>query len=274
MKKHILTIWLFIATTIPLGQAQIATQCPAATHSIEMLNNVDGNDLIACINLASATIANYHENYESNEFLSSDSELFSWTKSFMDVYLHSFLVTLCHELGHALAAKLLTNSPINIHLGTHEASANPLMRSPSISIESFNPYIGYAQFHQPESQGKELIILLAGGTSGLIAHIILKALKIFLRTYKDNHHFDALNKIKSSLHDAVTQVTALDFIAGMQLANVLIPMGNTSDAAKLWRIARVPEHLINLVNHVGPYMTGIILSIAIHVMQKHQRQKA
>lgn len=269
MKKVLSTIILLVSMSFVSHYAQSTTPTPQIATTKKTLSNFDATDLITCFNLIQATIANANEIYTDAEDESSH-QVISLAKSFIDVYLHTILVTICHELGHAVAAKILTNSPIDIHIGAYEQLPNAFIHTDAFSLESLNPAIGYTLYNQAPTQGKQAIILLSGGTSGLMAHIFFKALKIYFRTYKNKTSLHTLKKITASFHDSVTKISALDFIAGVQLANILIPMGSESDAAKLWRIAGVPTHVVDPIAKIGPFAAGILIGVGLHVARKHQ----
>jgi hypothetical protein len=269
MKKTLSTIAFVLGTIFSNCHAQPTNSIQQ--YAAQTFQNFDGNDLVACINLLQLTMAHHNEMYPDQDQETS-LEWSSWAKSFVDVYLHSLLVTISHELGHAIAAKILSHTPINIHIGSYEPSSHALIQTTSFALESLNPYIGYAHVNQTNSTSKEVLILLAGGTSGLITHFILKALKMFFRKYKNRPKFSAQVKIKKSIKDSLTKISTLDIIAGLQFANILIPMGRSSDATKLWRIAGVPEHVVDSLGQVGPFIAGLLVTIFIQGARHYQKQ--
>lgn len=67
-------------------------------------------------------------------------------KNFLHTYPSHFFTTLAHELGHAFAAKMLNDDPIDIHLGQNSNyTEDPLFKIGGISFDGFNPLKGYAK---------------------------------------------------------------------------------------------------------------------------------
>lgn len=67
-------------------------------------------------------------------------------KNFVHEYGSYALVTFFHELGHALAAKIINNNPIAVHLGSNDPAAKPLISLPGISIDGLQPNQGYSEY--------------------------------------------------------------------------------------------------------------------------------
>jgi len=101
-------------------------------------------------------------------------------------YCLGMFLTLIHELGHALTAKLLVDAPINMIIGSHSRD-NILVQLPGIALAGFIPGVGKAYFSYPAenySPLKSAIIFLAGPICGAIAsYIAYKKLSQYNRLY-------------------------------------------------------------------------------------------
>jgi hypothetical protein len=64
----------------------------------------------------------------------------------LHTYSSNFIATLAHELGHALAAKLLNGDPIDVHLGANSSyTGKPMLKIGGICIDGISPIKGYAK---------------------------------------------------------------------------------------------------------------------------------
>jgi hypothetical protein len=89
-------------------------------------------------------------------------------------------ITAAHHLGHALTAKLLYGSPINIVLGTPDRTAKPYAQMGGIKVAGFNPVAGDSCF-SPSAQATvnkwraaTIAGPLCGALSSLGAYLLLK----------------------------------------------------------------------------------------------------
>ena len=81
-------------------------------------------------------------------------------------------LTVLHELGHAVTAKLFHGSPINIVVGTHSFSRTPYATIGGIRFGGFNPAIGATRYSFLAEQYhplKEATVAVAGPITGAIA---------------------------------------------------------------------------------------------------------
>ncbi len=136
-------------------------------------------------------------------------------------YSVHFFATMCHELGHAIAAKATNGDPIKIHLGANTTKITPKKNPWPITIAGLNPLAGYTQYTTPKKiinnawvtdNAKLAAILLSGCLGGIIGN---------------------------SLRKAVLGKPAFEFdeIILRELINALVPCskaGNKSDATHLY----------------------------------------
>jgi hypothetical protein len=80
----------------------------------------------------------------------SNTAGYNLLKNFADNYGSLLITTLCHELGHALAAKVINGDPIDIHLGSNANSGKPMLSIGGISVDGFDPRKGYSCHTAPQ----------------------------------------------------------------------------------------------------------------------------
>ena len=167
-------------------------------------------------------------------------------------YTKSFLGTLGHESGHALAAHYLTNSPINIHIGKNstDTTENSLKLS-NISLYSINPTIGYSIYTPPINNNKKKIaIAIAGGLTGLLVNYCFKLITGYLTGSSDSSIF-----IK-----AITP----DYLDIQQLFTLLIPDGmcgyGETDSIRIYSSLGVSEEALNNISKFEPRLFADIFA--------------
>jgi hypothetical protein len=83
--------------------------------------------------------------------------------------------TVIHECGHAFAAKILLNSPLDINIGGY--SNNSIAKIGFFSLRGFNPFIGFATTDLTNSKKIErILIYLAGPCAGAITSLCFSQL--------------------------------------------------------------------------------------------------
>lgn len=132
------------------------------------------------------------------------------------------LVTIAHELGHAVAAKVLVDSPIAINIGANsfDAAKQPLVSNYGFSIVGLNPLVGYAVFKTVNNQKHRALIKAAGPLFGLFVNYWLKVLRAY---------YFSEDK-KNSLYAALQP----DFVDFQQLMNLIVPL-EKSDAWDIYK---------------------------------------
>jgi hypothetical protein len=153
-------------------------------------------------------------------------------------YTSHMSTTCAHEMGHALAYKILMELSSTIHLGA-STPAKSLVQCGPLHIDGLDPNKGHTdliitkewitqQLRSPQ-RTKQALCLLAGGLAGILGHYLI-------------------------CH-ATKKPIKFDSITINQLINALIPITSTSDGTKLWRdCIRTTPQLINLVMQIVPYL--------------------
>ena len=100
--------------------------------------------------------------------------LLSWdgVKDISTAYLLGMILTAMHELGHAMASKLLYGTPLNVVIGASSRSGHriPFFSVGGIAVAGFNPATGYAKTYDHGAHPfYGIAILLAGPISGALA---------------------------------------------------------------------------------------------------------
>jgi len=134
-----------------------------------------------------------------------------------------------HEIGHALAAKIIYDAPFDIHLGIDHRRGQqsaPLIQLPGFAIHSFNFWKGgYACYKEPLHKSKLDVIKRASIiVAGPIAGLLGMGMAInFLKNNKDLREQHSLNSYVKSLfiHDVLYGFTPA--------------MGHGSDGDTLWK---------------------------------------
>lgn len=80
----------------------------------------------------------------SKAILNQQYSGYNLLQNFADNYSSQLITTLCHELGHALAAKIINGDRIDIHLGSSSSSGKPILCIGGISLDGFDPRRGYS----------------------------------------------------------------------------------------------------------------------------------
>lgn len=124
-------------------------------------------------------------------------------------------ITLMHELGHAVVAKIAYGSPIDITLGTTEATNDKIFAQIcGIKIKGFNPLGGISLFpkdltpaYKMQHPLKEATMTVAGPLSGAISSYT--ALKL-IQKYCPNFIFSKAAAYMGLFNDTLFQLLFLD----------------------------------------------------------------
>jgi len=93
---------------------------------------------------------------DSKRILNEQYKGYNLLKNIANNYGSQCIATLCHELGHALAAKAINGDSINIHLGSNSDSSNSMLTFGGISIDGFDPRKGYSSHSAPHDNPAEV----------------------------------------------------------------------------------------------------------------------
>lgn len=97
-------------------------------------------------------------------------------KTFAIHSIKALAVLVGHEYAHALAASILTNSPIKITVGGYATDKKPFFSYRGVSIVGNNLHQGTTCYKQPSNQLDSCIIKAAGPIIGLLINYCSKAL--------------------------------------------------------------------------------------------------
>lgn len=133
--------------TTPYEQVSTAT-AESSDSSIALLKTL--LSILTCELIALS--ADEHSKMILNEQYSG----YNLLKNFADNYGSLLITTLCHELGHALAAKVINGDPIDIHVGSNTNSGKPMLSIGGISVDGFDPRKGYSCHTAPQDNPAQL----------------------------------------------------------------------------------------------------------------------
>lgn len=116
----------------------------------------------------------------------------AFCKDLAKLWAKDLVAILAHELGHALAAKAFTNSPIDIHVGDPTSKiptdhANLFrLGSPPVTLHTFLPISGWAMAHPNDSRFKNILTCLAGPLCGALAYYLFSLYEVYQEFKKHN----------------------------------------------------------------------------------------
>jgi len=197
-------------------------------------------------------------------------------KNFLQQYSLHLMAMIIHELGHALAAKILNNNPIQINIGSNKKRV-PFFHLGPLSINGINPNEGYSKFKTPYQNLKTILkitkeknvdldkekltellkldkkkyaeIYLSGG---IFSFLIFGFLKTFLTI---NNQSDDQNRINATLNSILLE----------QAFNALIPLSENSDAAKIWKnCLNLSDNIIETVSVLEPFIYRLVQFCLLH----------
>ena len=183
------------------------------------------------------------------------SSPFNNVKSFIKFGLKMYSIVaarvIVHELGHALAAKLVYDTPFDIHIGVDafaQKKTAPWIQLPGFAIHSLNLWKGgYACYKaQPlvttADKLKRIAVVVAGPIAGLVGTVI--AHKI---VNNDKHSVDHryISRYVRSLmvHDTLYGFTPM--------------MGDDSDGDNLWKVSGASDEVRNWASNCAMAVFGL-----------------
>ena len=200
------------------------------------------------------------------------------TTNFLKEYTTWALVTLSHEIGHALTHRLLTGNPSTIHLGSSAPDSTPLVTLGALSIDGLNPKTGRTQCSLVNPDQFDVIIGPFLQTYCEQHHLIRQNLTLTqiyyilqskeFETFKQKQDLPANKKALFLLAGGlsglltyhltqlcITKGIRLDHISYAQLICALIPTSNQSDGAQLWRdCLGIPQKHIDTAIALSPFI--------------------
>ncbi len=202
-------------------------------------------------------------------------------KHIAQTYAHCFTVSFFHEFGHALAAYLISQAPLDIHIGGLSHKENPMMKIGPLSIDGLNPLIGFACYYNNKTttQSQNIIISLAGPLFGILGHFLCKTLEIYTAkscaTEKQKVFQSRFARFSASLKEAITKRTTMDAVALGHLLYMLIPFGSYGDANQVWKEFGVSMDTLNSIGKIGPAITlGACMYYGLHTLRTKRDLKA
>ncbi len=144
-----LIIWSSLPAAQPNGiQPEIITHLQAESRAPE-----SGESSIALLkillSILTCELIALSADEQSKLILNEQYSGYNLLKNFADNYGSQLATTFCHELGHALAAKIINGDPIDIHLGGNASSGKSILSIGGISLDGFDPRKGYSSHTAP-----------------------------------------------------------------------------------------------------------------------------
>lgn len=152
-KIYALTLLLILWNSLPVArpngiQPEIITHLQAQSGAPE-----SGESSIALLkmllSILTCELIALSADDQSKLILHEQYSGYNLLKNFADNYGSQLATTFCHELGHALAAKIINGDPIDIHLGGNASSGKPILSIGGISLDGFDPRKGYSSHTAP-----------------------------------------------------------------------------------------------------------------------------
>jgi len=105
------------------------------------------------------------------------------------LYAKDWTALIAHELGHAIAGKILLDAPLKISLGrknekTSFMSPKFSYKNNSVTLTSILPVAGWTDFPHSTSWWRNVAITLAGPIAGSITYYLLNVLENGVKRYK------------------------------------------------------------------------------------------
>ena len=231
MNKFFCNTILILTLTAPLSNTLIANQNiqkPKTTKVVKKLSEL----LItkaAPLTLACAYFSTF-SSQEIKENFKEQLEPKNLLKNFTKQFLSYLFATIMHEIGHAITAKFLNNSPVNIHVGTNDTSKKVILGTNFFSVNGFNHREAYSvlRLSRQIDTKKYAAIYLAGGMFGILSSFLTMAL---------------INEKNQNIF--------LNSIVLEQLINAFLPISENSDAAKIYKkYFNLSDKAINIASDI------------------------
>lgn len=263
-----LLICLFISAATMSSQATPPLHSRIKTALINQCDDMKYNATSgSCLLILMFLLSYQAQPDRMSEDLSSQFKPKNLALNFASTYGMNFACQFFHELGHGLAKKILARRDFKIHLGKGSTNKNPpLIDSKYISLDGFDPILGFnTALSGPTKKYnsmQKIFINLAGGLSGIIGYYLLRTLISFGSNLHAGKNDSAVQCFKNALLHSVT----IDQIVVSQLFNMFIPMGDCSDAVKVWQELGVKNSSIKTVADLQPYL-AMLAHIALAFKQ-------
>jgi len=265
---------LSITLALCLAFAPTSVHTQSALHQTNLQDTPHQNAFVRSDNyiaICALLLLTLHANKKGKTYKDQCDPL-TLLKNFGEVYTTLAVTTLSHEFGHAISAYLLNNTSLNMHIGSRNTSKTALCQIGPISIDSFNPMVGYSYIGTSNSNYKNLIIHAAGPLGGIIGYYLFKIVKVFLKkTKKSKNSLDFISKLNKSVKIALTQASPLDSIALGHLLYLLVPMNDWGDGSKIWKLLGADENTVNRLGKIGPLIIYALPTLFALIVsnQKH-----
>lgn len=238
MSKFILVLWVSCCILITPATSTIPTQQTVSSDTQAPRQSIIRPPrILTLILLAIATeLFVMAASEPTQQKVLGQLEPSSLLKNFAVEYATHANATLLHELGHTIAARLLTGQLMVVHLGSYEKK--PLLDLGPIKIDGLDPNAGLTanqiDLEQSSSNqkgslstAKKALFLLAGGSTAITCHYLIKLL------------LASISNLTTKDQRPLNRIFTLDPILIEQLITMLWPLhvkeNSLSDGGKLWQ---------------------------------------
>jgi|GEM_PF-5991447 len=121
-------------------------------------------------------------NDDQKDYMLKQLKPLNLTKNFIETFFTNILITLGHELGHALAAKIVNGDKFDIHIGAKEARLKPLAKLHGISIDGIDPTSGFSHVSNSYSNAEKITLTI-------------------IKNYCKNHHLDPNHLTQNNINE-------------------------------------------------------------------------
>lgn len=192
--------------------------------------------------------------------MASTQRAFTW-QDLKDVANHGSFYPehICHEFGHALAAKALRGSKINIHLGAQPEHKKDLqqhlIKVPGITIHSFKSG-GFATHTRSDKDvRKDVIITAAGPLCGIASYWLPQ--KIF-------QHYMPGNVLQKLFYILCN----MRIIEAIRYGFTPLGQDHTGDGYKIWHTLGAPSGLLDKISSLSKYYDLAYLPLCLTYLLK------
>jgi hypothetical protein len=159
--KKIIFCFVFGAVTVQLPpQNSLQAQQPNSTapQSQEpQLDNKTAHLLLTILATEIGAIYYASSNQKQWDNFKHQLTLQELAPNLIITFIRAFLTTAGHEFGHALAAKILSDSKIDVHIGaTSQQKSQGLIKLPGLTIDKFDPNSGYSNYKIPATNADQV----------------------------------------------------------------------------------------------------------------------
>jgi hypothetical protein len=147
-------------------------------------------------------------------------------------------VTLIHETGHAIAARRLLGSSVQIAIGSYGEFARVRLGEISLSLNAIaSPFrAGYAEFDVSEAYARDILLIALAGPAASAAGVVLSATAL------------AIAPAHGIVHGLLWAMTCLGFVAVLNLIPLSFQDGPDDDVHETdgWVVVRAARTLYAL----------------------------